>query len=475
MTRKRTFGLVTAALLTFSAGALGDTYAQADGGPSAAKGPAALSGTPAERAYRDFKDHGPRAKILTAAHRAQWRKAPENSVPAFLAAFKDGAEIVETDVRSTKDGQLVLMHDETVDRTTNGTGKVSDLTLAQIKELRLKQGLGGAQAAVTDERVPTLAEIMKLAKNRGLVNLDKGWPLREQMYQVLADTGTVRNGLFKSDAPVDQVRDFRRKHPEALYMHLVQDGNIGSIDEFGDEQPLGYEVVFDSAQDAVARKPVIDRLRSTGRVWVNSMWNGLADHYTDEASLIDPTRGWGALVDTFGATVIQTDNVGNLESWLRTGHVPQQPRADIRIQAEDFARGGEGVAYHDADKGNRESVARINEDVDICDLNGAVAVCWIRGGEWIDYAFTVSKSGTYKVGARVSSPYAPAGTYRLSFDGGEPDRAVQVLNTTGHSAFFDQPSGVSQYLEAGSHRLRIHLDESAYQNFNLDYLDLVRG
>jgi len=63
----------------------------------------------------------------------------------------------------------VLMHDTTVDRTTNGTGRVDSLTLEQIEGLRLREGLGGAQAALTDEGVPTLAEAMRLAKDRGLV------------------------------------------------------------------------------------------------------------------------------------------------------------------------------------------------------------------------------------------------------------------------------------------------------------------
>ena len=60
--------------------------------------------------------------------------APENSVPAILAAFEDGAKIVELDIQLTADGVPVLMHDTTVDRTTDGTGRVDSLTLAQIED-----------------------------------------------------------------------------------------------------------------------------------------------------------------------------------------------------------------------------------------------------------------------------------------------------------------------------------------------------
>ena len=69
--------------------------------------------------------------------------------------------MIELDVMRTSDGQLVLMHDTSVDRTTNGTGSVASKTLAQIKALRLKRGLGGAQAAVTDLQVPTLKEALR--------------------------------------------------------------------------------------------------------------------------------------------------------------------------------------------------------------------------------------------------------------------------------------------------------------------------
>ncbi|GAA2598027.1 hypothetical protein GCM10010435_91750 [Winogradskya consettensis] len=80
----------------------------------------------------------------TAAHRGYWRGAPENSLPAITQAIQHGAHIVEIDVQRTSDGELVLMHDDSVDRTTDGTGKVVALTLAQMRSLRLRSGLGGA-------------------------------------------------------------------------------------------------------------------------------------------------------------------------------------------------------------------------------------------------------------------------------------------------------------------------------------------
>ena len=482
---RRTTTSALAVALTAAAAVGGTTAATSTGGAdtpatSATTSPALAYGgkghggrTDADRAYRDLLDHSDDAKILTAAHRGQWRDAPENSLPAIEAAFDDGAEIVELDVRLTSDGVPVLMHDETVDRTTNGTGKVSSFTLAEIKELRLKEHLGGAQTTLTDERIPTLAEAMELAADRGLVNLDKGWPAREEIWDVLVDTGTVRNGLFKSNAPVAEVQQFRAAHPGALYLHMISDDNLASFDEFGDDQPLGYEVVFGTEQDAVARAPFLARLAGESRVWINSMWNGLADHLTDEASLVDPSRGWERIVSTYRASMIQTDDVEKLERWLRTGEGDPVPRGSVRVQAEDYAPGGEGVTYHDVDAGNRgELDMRPGDDVDISDADGNVRVSWMRGGEWLTYEVDVPRTGAYALSARVSSPYTPAGAYTVSFDGGAESERVAVLSTTSHNKQELQPSGVVQHLTRGTHTVRVSLPEDAYQNWNLDYLQL---
>ncbi|MEU2431967.1 glycerophosphodiester phosphodiesterase family protein [Streptomyces sp. NPDC007861] len=426
--------------------------------------------TPAERAYRDLLDHGPHAKILTAAHRGQWRDAPENSLPAILAAFRQGAEIAEIDIQLTKDGAPVLMHDTTVDRTTNGTGRVADLTLAQIGELRLKEGLGGAQAAITDERIPTLAEAMRVVKDRGLVNLDKGWPFREEIWDVLAETGTVRNGIYKSAAPVAEVDTFLAAHEGAVYMHMINDDNLAHVAGFGDDQPIAYEVNFGSIADAVARKPFLDSLARHSRVWNNTIWNGLADRMTDEASLIDPLRGWEGLARGFNTTIFQTDDVEKLEAWLRTGEGDPVPNGSLRVQAEDFLP-GEGVGYHDNDTANLGGLrARPGEGVDISDADGNVRVSWMRGGEWLTYEVTVPRGGIYAVSARVSSPYSPAGTYTLSFDGGRDSDRIAVRNTTSHNKQVLQPSGVNRYLTAGRHTVRVSLPADAQQNWNLDYL-----
>ena len=74
-------------------------------------------------------------KVYVAAHRGWYNKYPENTMPAFRAVVELGVDQVETDVRISADGELVLIHDATLERTTNGTGKVIDKTLAELRAL----------------------------------------------------------------------------------------------------------------------------------------------------------------------------------------------------------------------------------------------------------------------------------------------------------------------------------------------------
>jgi len=91
------------------------------------------------------------------AHRGAKETHPENTIPAFRAAINAGAQMIEFDVWLTKDNQMVVIHDPTVDRTTNGTGKVSDLTLEEIKKL----DAGSRKSPdFAGEKIPTLEEVL---------------------------------------------------------------------------------------------------------------------------------------------------------------------------------------------------------------------------------------------------------------------------------------------------------------------------
>ncbi|MDO5423785.1 MAG: glycerophosphodiester phosphodiesterase [Eubacteriales bacterium] len=96
------------------------------------------------------------------AHRGASGYAPENTLEAFELAAKQGADGVELDIQLSKDGELVVMHDETVDRVTDGRGRVQDFTVKELKELRV------LHPDYQDARIPTLAEVYELLKPYGI-------------------------------------------------------------------------------------------------------------------------------------------------------------------------------------------------------------------------------------------------------------------------------------------------------------------
>src|SRR5690242_18530281 len=108
-------------------------------------------------------------KFIVAAHRGDHVIYPENTLEAYREAIKNEADYVEIDLRTTKDGELVSMHDGSVNRMTNGQGLIKDQTLADLQQLKVKS------RDTTDKqtyRIPTFKEILQLCKNRINIYLD---------------------------------------------------------------------------------------------------------------------------------------------------------------------------------------------------------------------------------------------------------------------------------------------------------------
>lgn len=144
--------------------------------PSRLEGGAALMLSEKRRmaaTNRERKTRRPRTIIY--AHRGASAYCPENTMSAFYLAVQLGADGIETDVQLTKDGKLVLIHDDSVVRTAGGQGRVRDLTLEELR--RLDAG-GWFHPAYAGERIPLLEELLQLAKSSGIfLNLElKGDP-----------------------------------------------------------------------------------------------------------------------------------------------------------------------------------------------------------------------------------------------------------------------------------------------------------
>lgn len=132
---------------------------------------------------RDFFRYSKDRIPFVSAHRGGPREGfPENCIATFENTLKTTPAILEIDPRFTKDGEIVLMHDVTLDRTTNGTGKVTDYTLAELKELRLKDTEGN----ITPYQIPTLDEALQWAKGKTILVIDeKDVPMDVRVNKIL--------------------------------------------------------------------------------------------------------------------------------------------------------------------------------------------------------------------------------------------------------------------------------------------------
>ncbi|PKM63320.1 MAG: hypothetical protein CVU97_00670 [Firmicutes bacterium HGW-Firmicutes-21] len=97
-------------------------------------------------------------------HRGNPSQAPENSISGYLKAIENGADVVETDIKLTKDGKVVIMHDGTIDRTTTGTGDVTAMTLDQLKQFNLWGPNDMFKNQYPNEKIPTLEEMFIAVK-----------------------------------------------------------------------------------------------------------------------------------------------------------------------------------------------------------------------------------------------------------------------------------------------------------------------
>lgn len=257
-------------------------------------------------------------EVTVVAHRADWRYAPENSIAAIESSIRLGADVVELDIQKTKDGKLILMHDNTLDRTTTGKGKVSEWTLDSIRTLYLKNGA----SLRTKHRVPTLEEALLAAKGHVMVNLDKAYPIFDEIFPILEKTGTVDQIIMKGSKPVAQVKkDLGKYLDRILYMPIVNldsPGALQQIEDFMKEiRPVAFELLFKSDTNQVP-KQVKSLLEGKSKIWYNTLWDTMAGGHDDDMSLQDPNKGYGYLIDTLGARIIQTDRPQYLLDYLRS-------------------------------------------------------------------------------------------------------------------------------------------------------------
>lgn len=215
--------------------------------------------------------------IYVAAHRGWSARYPENTMEAFRAAASLGVDQIETDVHETKDGELVIIHDATVNRTTNGSGKVADMTLAELKQLDAGIYMGLEFAGC---RIPTLREFMDFVSTIPDMTVDfefKEWPeeIGERAYSIADRIIAMIEEYGFTDRCVlntwscKLLEYFGEKYADRYRIHSYYPENI--IIGHNDKTTLSYgfaycACMFPSTKDVriMATKEEFDKMRQLG-------------------------------------------------------------------------------------------------------------------------------------------------------------------------------------------------------------------
>lgn len=245
-------------------------------------------------------ERAPGETAFIAGHRGGSAAAPENTLPAVRAAIARGFDYVEVDLTLTADGHAVLMHDATVDRTTDGTGRVADLTFAQVRALDAGAWFG---AEFTGTRVPSADELLDVLEGshvRAILDLKGVWTA--DAASALVDAVTAR-GLERRIA----VASF-----DARTLAYVQ-ARSSVVSRLVILKKLPADVT-EAALEVGARGVVVDRRALARRPDVVDELHAAALRvivYT-----LNTDKQWGA-VTTLGVDGIVTDEPALLDSWQR--------------------------------------------------------------------------------------------------------------------------------------------------------------
>lgn len=259
-------------------------------------------------------------RVMVASHRADWRGWPENSLAAIESAIEIGVDIVELDLQETADGQLIIMHDPTINRTTTGKGKISEMTLDSIRHFHLKNGVG----IQTTHPIPTLREVLQLCKGRVLINLDKADRYFDKVVPLLEETGTTRQIIMKGRKSADEVRQLYGKYlDDVIYMPIVDMNEAESVNQFKahlKSEPCAFELCFRAGDQYVKKASELAQGKSL--IWINTLWDTLCGgHEDDKAMMESPDAHYGYLINTLGARIIQTDRPAFLIDYLKKHHL----------------------------------------------------------------------------------------------------------------------------------------------------------
>jgi len=234
-------------------------------------------------------------RMIVIAHRGAHADAPENTLAALRKAAELGCDYAEMDVRQTKDGELVLMHDSTVDRTTNGSGEISAMTLEEVRRLRV--GPKNDKRA-EQEMVPTFDEAIAACHGRIKAYVDHKGGDPKAIIETLEKHKMLQDAVIYGQP--DRLREFRKLRPSIRILCKRPEKR----EELGRVIANLKPDMFDGHYLTWSRDHVAAAHRNGVHVWVDALGPP------------DGPIGY-MMAASMGVDAIQTDHPDRLIAWLK--------------------------------------------------------------------------------------------------------------------------------------------------------------
>lgn len=264
-----------------------------------------------------LNDGGKSPHVMVFAHRGDWRHVQaENSISAYQRCINENLDGIEVDLQMTKDSILIIMHDETLDRTTTGTGKVCDYTWAELSILKLKSPIG----VITRERIPTLEDVLILAKDQILIQVDKWKPYSKELSRLINKHDCARQIILRTTDKKDTMdKKYGDLFKGCIIMPvLVCKGGDVDNEKYSDfiNNYISPALSFSFIKEGY---PIMDEMKNMKkmgkRLWLNSLWDTFNAGHDEELAMTDPDNSYGWLINQ-GANIIFSDNPTQLKQYL---------------------------------------------------------------------------------------------------------------------------------------------------------------
>ncbi|CAN5442385.1 hypothetical protein BH09BAC4_BH09BAC4_27400 [soil metagenome] len=241
-------------------------------------------------------------KMGVSAHRGSSEIAPENTLATFRAVLQLKVDYIEIDVRTTKDGQLVILHDATLNRTTNGTGSVKEQTLAELKKLSAAQG---HDEQFQKEQIPTLEDVCQLLANWNTNHTEKTNLYVDckdvapaPLVAILSNYGLLNDAVFYGSD--ETLLALRKAAPTAKLMPGLKKADI-LTDKIDKLHPYAFDVSWPALNESLVGQLHQQRIK---------VFSDLLDGYDLPAQYAKAAQ--------LGIDVIQTDHVLSVYRTLAT-------------------------------------------------------------------------------------------------------------------------------------------------------------